>query len=82
MSRSQAEQLKNRGSIPDGDKKYFSHPKLSVRFWGPTSVLFDGVCLHGVYRDKFVFTESLFFSLVAMTRYFTTANRKIYGRKW
>lgn len=60
MSRPQAEQLKNHGSIPDRGKGYFSQPKFSGLSWGPPSVLFNGVCLHVVYGDKFVFSETLF----------------------
>jgi hypothetical protein len=60
VSRPQAGQPKVRGSIPNRGKGYFSHTKRSDRFWGPPSVLFSGICLHGVYRDKFAFTEGLF----------------------
>lgn len=60
VPRPQAEQLKNRGSIPDRGKGYFSHPNISSPSWGPPSTLFNGACLHVVYGDKLVFSETLF----------------------
>jgi hypothetical protein len=60
QSRPQAGQTKDRGSIADRSKGYSSYPKHADRFWGPPSVLFDGICFHGAYRDKFAFTEGLF----------------------